>query len=538
MPDPSSRRKPSQQGAPRLRSATLEDVSKDAFPFSSYRSGQREILEAARAAFEGGKRFVVVEAPTGTGKSAIGVTMAREAATAFVVTAQKVLQEQYLRDFPDIALMKGRSNYPCLVVDTHAAAAPCLAGRRFPACDDCPYFVAKDAAMAANISTLNYAYYLAELNYAGGFQPRELLVLDEAHNCESSLMGFVQVAISEAQLNRAGLTRPLPPRLGDDVAFDFAADLLPDLVNRSKALDAELKVPTSQEADLQRMRLKQWVDGMLQKVRVLLDSAGSGEIDWVVERGRGNEGESLTFKPIEVGTFAEDLLFSHADRVLMLSATILDPDTYLRSLGIDPDEAEFVRSDSAFAAHRRPVVVRPSARLTRHYLDADLPRLAEAVSEVAADHARDKGIVHAHSYKIATYLAANLAEDQRWRIVTHHGSADRDAALSAHLASPEPTILISPSMTEGIDLIGDLSRWQVICKVPYPNLGDSQVKARMERDRAWYDWRTCLAVVQAYGRSVRSADDHAVTYLLDADFPGFLKRQRARLPEWFLEAIE
>ncbi len=509
-----------------------------AFPFASYRGGQREILDAARAAFEGGKRFVVVEAPTGTGKSAIGVTLAREAGSAFVVTAQKVLQEQYLRDFPDIALMKGRSNYPCLVVDAHAAAAPCLAGRRFPACDDCPYFVAKDIAMAADVATLNYAYYLAELNYAGGFQPRELLVLDEAHNCEAALMSFVQVGLSEGQLDRAGLARPLPPRLGDELAFDFADDLLPDLLARSKALDAELKVPVGQEAELQRLRLKQWVDGMLHKLRMLLDSVGSGEIDWVVERGRSHEGETLTFKPVEVAAFAADLLFAHADRILMLSATILDATTFLRSLGIDPDEAELVRSEAAFAAHRRPVVMRPSARLTRHHLDTDLSRLAAAVSAVAEEHARDKGIVHAHSYKIAAYLAANLAEEQRWRVVTHQGAADRDAALTAHLGSADPTILISPSMTEGIDLAGDLSRWQVICKVPYPNLGDPQVRSRMERDRDWYDWRTCLAVVQAYGRSVRSADDHAVTYLLDADFPSFIRRQGGRLPEWFLEAIE
>jgi hypothetical protein len=32
--------------------------------------------------------------------------------------------------------------------------------------------------------------------------------------------------------------------------------------------------------------------------------------------------------------------------------------------------------------------------------------------------------------------------------------------------------------------------------------------------------------VQAYGRAVRSEDDHAVTYLLDADAPAFLQRQR------------
>ena len=93
-------------------------------------------------------------------------------------------------------------------------------------------------------------------------------------------------------------------------------------------------------------------------------------------------------------------------------------------------------------------------------------------------------------------------------------------------------------MTEGIDLPGDLSRWQVICKLPYPYLGDPQIARRRELDPTWYDWRTCLTVVQAYGRSVRSADDFAVTYVLDADFKAFLKRQRGRLPGWFLEAVQ
>ncbi|HZJ10176.1 MAG TPA: DEAD/DEAH box helicase family protein, partial [Trueperaceae bacterium] len=175
-------------------------VGATSFPFPHYREGQRETIDSVREAFAAGKRFVVVEAPTGSGKSAIAVTVAREAASAFVLTAQKVLQDQYVRDFSDLAIMKGRSNYPCLIAPTHAAAAPCIAGRRLPACDECPYFTAKDVAMATNVTTMNYAYFLAELNYAGGFGHRDLLVLDEAHNTEAALMGFVQVNIGEAQL--------------------------------------------------------------------------------------------------------------------------------------------------------------------------------------------------------------------------------------------------------------------------------------------------------------------------------------------------
>jgi Rad3-related DNA helicase len=85
--------------------------------------------------------------------------------------------------------------------------------------------------------------------------------------------------------------------------------------------------------------------------------------------------------------------------------------------------------------------------------------------------------------------------------------------------------------------MGDLARWQVIVKVPYPYLGDPQVSTRRAIDPAWYEWRTALRLVQAYGRAVRSQDDHAVTYVLDALFSGWVRRQHERLPRWFLEAI-
>lgn len=508
------------------------------FPFKRYRKGQREALEQARAAFAAGKRFVVIEAPTGSGKSAIAVTLAREAESAYLLTAQKLLQDQYANDFPDLALLKGRSNYPCLVAPTHAAAAPCTLGRRFPECDDCPYFVAKDAAMGARGTLMNYAYYLAELNYSGGFGPRQLLILDEAHNAEAALMGFVQVTLSDAMLERVALSERIPNAFDELDYFDFAEEVAPLLAQRGREIEARLKQDNlTSHLALEFMQQKHYLDNQVKRLELLRYSREEENVEWVLERGRGEAGQWLSFKPVRVAAFAEPLLFGFAERVLMLSATILDPPTYLRSLGLEPEEAEVISVASEFPAENRPIHVRPVARLTRHHLENDLPKLAATVNDLLAEHPREKGIVHAHSYRIASYLVQHVAREHRHRIISHESSDGRDAALSQHLASRNPTVLITPSMTEGIDLPGELSRWQVICKIPYPYLGDPQIARRMADDRAWYDWRTCLTVVQAYGRSVRSAEDHAETYLLDADFPAFLARQRRRLPPWFLEAL-
>ena len=88
-----------------------------------------------------------------------------------------------------------------------------------------------------------------------------------------------------------------------------------------------------------------------------------------------------------------------------------------------------------------------------------------------------------------------------------------------------------------LDLSEDLSRFQVLSKVPYPYLGDPFVKARMAHDDRWYSWNTALSLVQATGRSIRSREDRATTYMLDADFNNFMARASDILPDWWKRAI-
>jgi ATP-dependent DNA helicase DinG len=515
------------------------NVVQSKFPFRKYRAGQREAIDRAREAFQSGKRFVVIEAPTGSGKSAIAVTLAREAKSAYLLTAQKILQEQYVREFPDLAMMKGRANYSCEVAPTHAAAAPCIAGHRFAECESCPYFSAKGIAITSHGAVLNYAYFLAELNHEGGFSERELLVLDEAHNAEAALMNYVEITLSDQMLIRVGLTERIPTGFDDETYYDFAANVVPYLVQRSCEIETQLrKAPLASGSAITLMQTKQWLDQQIRRLELLEKSREEMNDEWVVERWRDGDGLGIKFKPVRVSGLAEGLLFGFSEKILMLSATILDSDTFLRSLGIEPEQAEVVRIESNFPPKNRPLFQRPVGKLTRMHLDSTLPLLVNEIANLFNTHPNDKGVIHAHSYRIAQHIARNLPRSLSWRLLTHSGPEGRELALDEHLNSRDPTVLLTPSMTEGIDLVDHLARWQVICKIPYPYLGDPQVARRKELDPGWYQWRTCLTMVQAYGRSVRSPDDFAVTYILDADFSAFAARQGKRLPEWFLAALQ
>ena len=85
-------------------------------------------------------------------------------------------------------------------------------------------------------------------------------------------------------------------------------------------------------------------------------------------------------------------------------------------------------------------------------------------------------------------------------------------------------------MSEGVDLKGDHSRFQIICKVPYPYLGDNIVRKRMAKNKKWYPMKTAISIVQSCGRSIRSISDTAVTYILDSDWKYFYRKNKDVFP--------
>jgi Rad3-related DNA helicase len=167
------------------------------------------------------------------------------------------------------------------------------------------------------------------------------------------------------------------------------------------------------------------------------------------------------------------------------------------------------------------------------------PEVFAEVATILAAHPDDKGLVHVASYDMGRRLVHDLATRaprQSRRLLWIDAAAGKPSALEHHRASPLPTVLVSPSLREGIDLPDDFLRFQILTKLPYPDLGDPWTAARRARDPRWYAVETAKALLQAYGRSCRHAGDHGVTYVLDAQFARFLQHYRVLLPEWFLDA--
>jgi Rad3-related DNA helicase len=173
------------------------------------------------------------------------------------------------------------------------------------------------------------------------------------------------------------------------------------------------------------------------------------------------------------------------------------------------------------------------------YINETMPAILASIEKILRKHENEKGIVHTQSYKLQQAVIEYFENHPYGSRLLWHTNArgSRDETLRTHLESKAPTVLLSPSMTEGLDLRDDLSRFQVIPKIPFPNLADPYVKAKKERDPSWYQWQTALCLVQATGRSVRNADDHCISYILDSDFNHFFRNAEAILPQWWKDSI-
>ena len=499
-------------------------------------------------------RVVMVEAPPGVGKSHLAMTLARWSGDAYLLTSQKLLQDQYEREFGDaIQLVKGMENYDCerYPPPARATTSQGLCRRpRGPLCQ-CPYARAKLTALNGPIFCTNTAYFLTLRQWQREqLRRRRVLIVDEAHNLEAQLVRVFTAGFASDQMT-SWFGAPLPRLASAEEYRVLFEDHVPRLDAERTRIDGrlgDLRLPgpgdesplsfplTAEELELLEQRDR--LESALARLHFFLDAA---ETEWVVRYPADDAGASLELVPLMVGAMAPALLWDAADVVVLSSAFMGRREIIARYFGLDAEAVHALSSGSPFAVERRPIVYRPVGMLSKDTLPELEPALFDEVAAILDRHRTDKGLVHAASYAAARRLLAHLADhapEAHRRVIFVESSAAKTRALEHHRVSPLPTVLLSPSLREGVDLPDDFLRFQIVTKLPYPDLGDPWTAARQARDPRWYALETAKALVQAYGRSCRHAHDHGVTYILDGQFRHFVERHRPLLPAWFRDAAE
>lgn len=510
-------------------SGTESTQIRDHFPFcSGVRRAQEKALAAIERARDHGKRFVLLELPTGTGKSAVAIAAARWASTwgngAYILSPQKALTAQYLRDFGNAGLveLRGRASYRCEDFQTDCEVGGSLRGKDAAACLRCPYKIAKDEFVSQKLGVTNFDYFLAETLYSGQLPRRSMLVIDEAHNLEQKVLAFTDFEISPFTLQTYSVAIPAIDDGDTSGASEWIQDQMIPAVNNFIS-----EIP---EEDAERSEERREAENLLRRMRRFI---GGNLEEWAF----WSDEKRLVFRPLCAAKYAEDFLFSRAELVVIMSATILDFNVFRRTVALADEDCECLAVPSDFPVKNRPIFYRPLGSMNFRNKGTTLLKIAEALDKLLRARPDRKGLIHTNSYEMNRVLTNALAAAGHGGRIITHGSGGAEGAIERHTMSPGPTVLCSPAMTEGLDLRDDLSRFQVIVKVPYPNFKDPYVAARKQLDRGWYPWQTAMRLIQATGRSVRSETDFAETYIVGSDFGEFRRTNRHLLPGWWLDAI-
>ena len=509
------------------------------FPYNSPREQQTSVINKVLNEFKSGKKYAIIDCGTGVGKSAIGLTIAKHISEnegqypgvytegSYFLTTQKVLQDQYEKDFSASGLVSlySSSNYKCSL-DKAASCKDILTAvrsgsisKKFEKCSySCVYKVKKKDFIEKKLGVTNFSYFLTEKNYSQKLPNKRVLIVDEAHNLENELTRFIEVSISSyfsEKILRLKMPRGLDTQFK---VYNWIKNVyyleLTKKINFISSQLAKFGITNTKLDEFKKITSRyELLTSHQKKISQFIELYNKE--NWVFDVENTNDKyKKFIFKPIDISKYAHQYLLQFADYVIFMSATIISHEGFSLTIGLPDDLTVSIKEPSPFPASNRPIIYSPAGSMSAKNIDKTLPIMKTMIAEIISNHKDEKGIIHTHSIKIANYLKNTLRSK---RIIVAYGE-NREKALEQHTKSNKPTILISPSMTEGVDLKGSLSEFQILCKVPFPYLGDKVVKKKMNKWKWWYNTQTIRTIIQSVGRSIRSEDDKAVTYILDSDW--------------------
>lgn len=528
-----------------------------AMPNDAPRDSQRTALDWM-ADLPPEKKYILCQIPVGGGKSPIALTYAGflghgTLGSSYILTPQRVLQKQYEESFADQPLVSvyGKANYMC---ETKRGLNCDMGSDIKPKCPSCPYRDAFEQMECTPHVVLNYklALLYSELfpSEDSFFPIKDLMVFDECHTLENHLVNHRAVKISKKRCESMKIMLLKPFNLNDahewlkSTYYDGLHELYFKLDASVKEIDLKYEFQKGGHLPSELKTKKDYKE--IKRHRVLVKSLSERNFDEIEEKYvLVQEDNGFIFKEIYGANLFNVILKPKANRFLFMSSTILNFEEYAKDIGLPPEETAIISLESEFDIENRPVYFMPTAKMTYGWNKPDKvdlrKKMSDQVIKLAEIHSQDSGVIHTGSFQIAKWLIGEIKDKVSHTIITHDqdDNLSRDECIEEFTKNngEEPMILISPSVTEGLDLKDDISRFAMFVKVPYPFLGDAWIKRRLDLSDEWYKRQAMIAIIQGGGRIVRSEDDWGNVYILDESFSYLWYKFKSKAPKWWKEAF-
>lgn len=560
------------------------------FPFDVFptiRPAQEALLDQFEKTTQ---KYVVIQAPVATGKSAIAIALLNRHHSGYILTPRKFLQDQYAKDFPTYPILKGKKNYPCHTHNQKYATyrsvqeCPLLAkeqkaliqyiGMTLYDSDKkegdkptilpktcCPYYVTLRQVMDHPRAICNFHSFWfngpgrasQDKNIQARLSPRAILIIDEAHELEQVLRQIATFQVKSYHLpakietlSAAEWIDFLTPEIEQTATEEFEQMLAGNNVIDENDLfylfHEDTKAP-----DLERyLQFKKNQLNIIEK----LESEGGFVVKYeLVKESMKREKKAihkteasylLTWIPLNITAYAARL-FDQYERVVFMSGTIYNIEHFSAPFGLNTNHIDTIHVDSPIPAKIRPIYCDKAFMVNTSYAQwaAQQEKLIHILVHILTlpELKHVKGLIHTTSYQMAREITKALEQTTvQHRIMTHH-ERDFDTKLNAFFTSQENEVFISPICAQGIDFKNDRARFQIIIRVPYPNQADAFYTYQYHHNMAWINYQTLVTFGQQIGRINRHETDSGITFLLDSRFYYFLQQNKQFLPNYIHQTI-
>lgn len=555
------------------------------FPYDQPRPAQKQALE-----WFSGLLRAVIEGPPGIGKTALGYSILKGlqengAKGAYLyVTPTKTLVDQVKDLHPEVEIVYGRNEYPCLYYqergrDITAEEAPCSlidCPHRAPSMENvseepCPYYLAKARIERGNLIACTTAFFLINKIFLDWPPDIAGLVLDEVHQIARVARLLFRYDVTDYNLRRLiDFLRDIDPEQAAN--FREFRDLMIEIAKLKPARHPSLLEPDEIEELLEQLEkisleeareeiadrvrrgvidpvelyedLKMWeiIDRDLRRYinsfRYALEGEERNPLNYVFAyyEKRIPKRKRVKYKLCIRAHYVAPLIRSamRAKRIVGYSATVGNPEIFGFETGI---EFPFQSYPSPFPVdNARIFLPSDTPNLAQRVRKPDDPQRAlEMIAKAALQFAREEFrslIVVVSERQRQQFL--EIAKDTELEAISYgNGVSPKDAAITFREGKGDILVGTAANYSHGIDLPKQTAPVIFFLKPSYPRPQDpaTQFEERRfgrERWRVW-NWRVIIEALQVRGRNIRNVDDLGVAFFISQQFGRLFP---GGLPEW------
>lgn len=473
-------------------------------PHDDWRPGQYEAVQAIQ---NSSKPIVFLDAPVGSGKSAVGLALGSRGKSVRALTFTRSLQAQYAT-YPHTHALYGLNAYPCELLGNIMNADMCAFGDNMLKCDHaangrCQYVRHREITRMSNRQALSYQYYFNASWVHKENAVVDYLYCDEAHSLPQVIMNQMTLELQPHVLSRMNLA-PIPSMPNSQhVMFPLTVAWLWTVVEQLKTKLEAMGDEDGDKPDIKNIKRKKALSNMLSSIKIVVEAMDDNRDSFYIHLDE----ERIKIFPLTPAPFF-GYLFNvdpAQTKIVMASATLGNHREFAGLIGINKH---------SYQSHIVPPVYPPEAQPVFYYTDGPRMGHKSGVSEQKKQielirQAIDQfpntahALIHFASIQTARDYARILTSyygSRVWMPDDKHTTEEKLAAWELQKKKHPGTICLAWSFQVGVDA-PDLSI-VLTQKVPFMPL--DEVNSELLRNNPkLYKWLAAISLEQGCGRHRR-----------------------------------